>query len=93
MFNNRFKNLLICDPKEVEVSTNAPKAAIMFPISSKTLKSLKNKKAYSTSPMSGEEMVRLCKEHTMFSWSAQGKVVPIPMVKAEGVHFWDAQGI
>lgn len=37
-------------------------------------------------------MVNACKEYTMFSWSAQGKVAPIPMVKAEGCHFWDADG-
>lgn len=58
----------------------------------KVFTSLKNKKSYASS-MSGEEMVKLCKEHTMFSWSAQSKVAPIPMVKAEGVHFWDASGI
>jgi len=28
----------------------------------------------------------------MWSWSAQGKVNPIPVVKAEGIYFWDADG-
>lgn len=28
----------------------------------------------------------------MFSWSAQSKVTPIPMVRAEGIYFWDADG-
>ena len=42
--------------------------------------------------MSAEEMVRLTKEHTFFSWSAQGAVNPIPMARAEGVYFWDANG-
>ena len=42
--------------------------------------------------MSAEEMVALTKEHTFFSWSAQGAVNPIPMAKAKGVYFWDAHG-
>ena len=43
-------------------------------------------------PMSAEEMVALTKEHAFFSWSAQGAVNPIPMVKGQGVYFWDAHG-
>src|SRR5437868_8322310 len=42
--------------------------------------------------MSAEEMVALSKKHTFYSWSAQGAVNPIPMVRAEGVYFWDAEG-
>lgn len=42
--------------------------------------------------MSAEEMVSLTKEHSFFSWSAQGAVNPIPMAKGEGVYFWDATG-
>ncbi len=42
--------------------------------------------------MSAEEMVALSKKHTFYSWSAQGAVNPIPMVRAEGVYFWDANG-
>jgi taurine---2-oxoglutarate transaminase len=42
--------------------------------------------------MSAEEMVALTKEHSFFSWSAQGAVNPIPMVKGQGVYFWDAHG-
>jgi taurine---2-oxoglutarate transaminase len=45
-----------------------------------------------TEAMSAEEMVALTKEHTFFSWSAQGAVNPIPMVKGKGVYFWDAHG-
>jgi len=37
-------------------------------------------------------MVALTKKHTFFSWSAQGEVNPIPVVKAKGVYFWDADG-
>jgi len=43
-------------------------------------------------PMSAAEMVALTKEHSFFSWSAQGSVNPIPMARAEGVYFWDADG-
>lgn len=42
--------------------------------------------------MSADEMVALTKEHSFFSWSAQGAVNPIPMVKGQGVYFWDANG-
>ncbi len=39
-----------------------------------------------------DEIVRLCKQHTIFEWSAQGAVSPIPMARAKGVYFWDANG-
>src|SRR6476659_2247910 len=42
--------------------------------------------------MTAEEIVSLTKRHTIFSWSAQGAVNPIPMVRGEGVYFWDADG-
>jgi len=42
--------------------------------------------------MTGEEIVRLNREYTFFSWSAQGTVDPIPIERAEGVYFWDAEG-
>jgi len=42
--------------------------------------------------MSAEEMVRLSKEYTLWSWSAQAAVNPIPMVRGEGIYFWDADG-
>jgi len=45
-----------------------------------------------TVPMTADEMVTLTREHNFFSWSAQGAVNPIPMVKAKGVYFWDANG-
>jgi len=43
-------------------------------------------------PMSTEEMVALSKQYTFFSWAAQDAVNPIPMTRAEGVYFWDADG-
>ncbi len=45
-----------------------------------------------TKAMSGEEMVALTKKYTMFSWSAQDAVNPIPMARAEGIYFWDPSG-
>ena len=43
-------------------------------------------------PMSGQEMVDLCKRHTMYEWSVQSKIDPIPVARAEGVHFWTPEG-
>ncbi len=42
--------------------------------------------------MTAEEIVALTKRHTIFSWSAQASVNPIPMVRGEGIYFWDADG-
>jgi len=39
-------------------------------------------------PMTGEEMVALCRRHTIFEWTAQAAVDPIPVARAEGVYFW-----
>ncbi len=44
------------------------------------------------SPLSAQEIVALNKEYTLFSWSAQGSLQPIPVTRAEGVYFWDANG-
>jgi taurine--2-oxoglutarate transaminase len=42
--------------------------------------------------LSAHEIVQLCKDHTIFSWSAQGKVHPIVIDRAEGIYFWDPDG-
>jgi taurine--2-oxoglutarate transaminase len=42
--------------------------------------------------LTSQEIIDLNKEYTFFSWSNQGQVNPIPMVKAEGAYFWDADG-
>jgi len=42
--------------------------------------------------MTAAEIVRLNKEYTLFSWSTQAAVDPIPAVRSEGVYFWDADG-
>jgi len=31
-------------------------------------------------------------EHSFWTWSAQGSVNPIPVTRAKGVYFWDAEG-
>ncbi len=46
----------------------------------------------SASSMTGEEMVALCRRHTIFEWSVQSKVDPIPVARAEGVYFWTPEG-
>ena len=42
--------------------------------------------------LTAKEIVDLNKEYTFYSWSNQGQVNPIPMVRAEGAYFWDADG-
>jgi len=42
--------------------------------------------------MNAEQITRESKEYTFFSWAVQSEVNPIPMEKAEGVYFWDAEG-
>jgi len=43
-------------------------------------------------PLSAQEIVELCKRHTLFEWSAQSAVDPIPVARAKGIHFWDPDG-
>ena len=38
------------------------------------------------------EILPLSLEHSFWTWSAQGKVAPIPVVRAKGVYFWDVDG-
>src|SRR5215208_4890530 len=42
--------------------------------------------------MTGEEIVALCKKHTIFEWSAQAAIDPIPVARAKGVYFWTPDG-
>jgi taurine--2-oxoglutarate transaminase len=42
--------------------------------------------------MTGDEIVELCRRHTLFEWSAQAAVDPIPMARAKGIHFWTPEG-
>ena len=42
--------------------------------------------------LTADEILRLNREHTFFSWSAQAKVNPIVIDRAEGIYFWDPDG-
>jgi taurine--2-oxoglutarate transaminase len=42
--------------------------------------------------MTGTEMVDLCRRHTLFEWSAQAAVDPIPVAHAKGIYFWTPEG-
>src|ERR1700704_5001913 len=42
--------------------------------------------------MTGDEMVELCRRHTLFEWSAQAAVDPIPVARAKGIYFWTPEG-
>src|ERR1700694_3154985 len=42
--------------------------------------------------MTGEEIVELCRRHTLFEWSAQSAVDPIPVAHAKGIYFWTPEG-
>ncbi|HEY8185558.1 MAG TPA: aminotransferase class III-fold pyridoxal phosphate-dependent enzyme [Pyrinomonadaceae bacterium] len=42
--------------------------------------------------MRGDEIVDLCRRHTLFEWSAQAAVEPIPVARAKGIYFWTPEG-
>jgi taurine--2-oxoglutarate transaminase len=41
-----------------------------------------------TETLTGAEIVELCRRHTLFEWSAQAAVDPIPVARAKGIYFW-----
>jgi taurine--2-oxoglutarate transaminase len=41
-----------------------------------------------TEKFTGPQIVDLCKKHTLYEWSAQSKVDPIPVARAKGIYFW-----
>lgn len=43
-------------------------------------------------PLTAQEIIQLSRQYTFFSWSIQSQVNPIPVVRASGVYFWDADG-
>jgi len=45
-----------------------------------------------TSALTGEQIVDLTKTHTLFEWSAQSAVDPIPVAGAKGCWFWTPEG-
>jgi taurine--2-oxoglutarate transaminase len=42
--------------------------------------------------MTGQEIVDLCRKHTLYEWSAQSKVDPIPVARAKGIYFYTPEG-
>ncbi len=42
--------------------------------------------------MSSQEMIDLCKKHTMYTWSAGDQVAPLPIARAEGVYLYTPEG-
>jgi taurine--2-oxoglutarate transaminase len=42
--------------------------------------------------VTGDEIVALTKRHTLFEWSAQAQVDPIPVARAKGIYFWTPEG-
>src|SRR5881296_1451524 len=42
--------------------------------------------------LTGKEIVELCRRHTIFEWSAQAAVDPIPVARAQGIYFWTPEG-
>lgn len=42
--------------------------------------------------LSGQEIIEKNLDYTYFSWSVQSAVKPIPVVKADRIYFWDADG-
>src|ERR671913_121851 len=45
-----------------------------------------------TSTMTGDQIVTLSRKHTIYEWSAQSKVDPIPVARAKGIYFWTPEG-
>ncbi|MFN8621137.1 MAG: aminotransferase class III-fold pyridoxal phosphate-dependent enzyme [Chloroflexota bacterium] len=42
--------------------------------------------------MSAEDIVALSKQHSLYEWSAQSHVDPIPVARAEGIYFYTPDG-
>jgi taurine---2-oxoglutarate transaminase len=42
--------------------------------------------------VTGDEIIRLSKKHTIYEWSAQATFDPIPVARAKGVYFWTPEG-
>jgi taurine--2-oxoglutarate transaminase len=45
-----------------------------------------------TAAMTGAEMVALSKKHSLYEWSAQASVDPIPVARSKGIYFWTPEG-
>ena len=47
---------------------------------------------FAAEPMPTADMVALCKQHTMYTWSAGDQVNPLPIARAEGVYLYTPEG-
>ena len=45
-----------------------------------------------TDTLTSEQIVELCRKHTLFEWSVQSAVDPIPVARAKGIYFWTPDG-
>ena len=45
-----------------------------------------------TESLTGEQIVELCRKHTLFEWSIQSAVDPIPVSRSKGIYFWTPEG-
>ncbi|MGH9328000.1 MAG: aminotransferase class III-fold pyridoxal phosphate-dependent enzyme [Terriglobia bacterium] len=45
-----------------------------------------------TTEMTSQEIIELAKRHTIFEWSAQGKMEPLAVSGAKGAYFWTPDG-
>ena len=42
--------------------------------------------------MNTDEMIALCKKHTLYTWAASGSVIPMPIERAEGIFIYEPSG-
>lgn len=42
--------------------------------------------------LTAEQIIELCRRHTLFEWSIQSAVDPIPVATAKGIYFWTPDG-
>jgi taurine--2-oxoglutarate transaminase len=42
--------------------------------------------------MNSQEMIELCTKYSLFSWSATGKVDPMPIARAENIYLYSPEG-
>jgi taurine--2-oxoglutarate transaminase len=45
-----------------------------------------------TAALASDQIVDLCRRHTIFEWSAQSTVDPIPVARAKGIYFYTPEG-
>ena len=42
--------------------------------------------------MESKDMIEACLKHSLYSWSANGKVNPLPVARAEGMYLYTPEG-